>query len=306
MAMQAAAEKRQDKPRLRGSRGFWLWMLPVIIAYGLFKYWPMVYSFILSFADWNFVGEFSWVGLGNYANMFTKTMFSTGIVNTLKYIAWLFPFFVVLPLIFSVMLLNVRNKRAQELYKGLFFVPNILALSIVCMVWLWIFSTSYGLLNNILALLGKEPVKWLTDRNTAFYSVVAVCGWKYMGMNMLLFLAGMMNISQDCIEASRIDGANGWQCFWRIRMPLLAPTTVYVVITSVIFAAERAFTAISVLTSGGPAYTTTNLSYVIYEFAFKYYNIGTASAIAAFTSFFFLIITLIMMRTMGGFGYHEE
>ena len=168
MAMQAAAEKRQNKPRLRTSRGFWLWMLPVIIAYGLFKYWPMVYSFILSFADWNFVGEFSWVGLSNYANMFTKTMFSKGIVNTLKYIAWLFPFFVVLPLIFSVMLMNVRSKRAQELYKGLFFVPNILALSIVCMVWLWIFSTSYGLLNNILALLGKEPVKWLTDRNTAF------------------------------------------------------------------------------------------------------------------------------------------
>ena len=304
--MQATAKGHKGTPRLRGNQGFWLWMLPVIVAYGLFKYWPMVYSLILSFADWNFVGDFSWVGLGNYANMFTKTMFSKGVVNTLNYIAWLFPFFVVLPLIFSVMLLNVRSKHAQEFYKTMFFIPNILALSIVCMVWLWIFSTSYGLLNNILTAMGRAPVKWLTDRTTAFYSVVAVCGWKYMGMNMLLFMAGMLNISQDCIEASRIDGASGWQCFWRIKMPLLAPTTVYVVITSIIFAAERAFTAISVLTSGGPAYTTTNLSYVIYEFAFKYYNIGTASAIAVFTSIFFLIITVVMMRTMGGFGYHEE
>ena len=304
--MQATAKGHKGTPRLRGNQGFWLWMLPVIVAYGLFKYWPMVYSLILSFADWNFVGDFSWVGLGNYANMFTKTMFSKGVVNTLNYIAWLFPFFVVLPLIFSVMLLNVRSKHAQEFYKTMFFIPNILALSIVCMVWLWIFSTSYGLLNNILTAMGRAPVKWLTDRTTAFYSVVAVCGWKYMGMNMLLFMAGMLNISQDCIEASRIDGASGWQCFWRIKMPLLAPTTVYVVITSIIFAAERAFTAISVHTSGGPAYTTTNLSYVIYEFAFKYYNIGTASAIAVFTSIFFLIITVVMMRTMGGFGYHEE
>lgn len=285
---------------------FWLWMLPVITVYGLFKYWPMVYSLVLSFAKWNFVSELSWVGFGNYANMFSKTMFIKSLSNTLRYIAWLFPFFVVIPLAFSVMLLNVKNKSAQNTYRALFFIPNILALSIVCMVWLWIFSTSYGLLNNFLERFGMAPVKWLTNKETAFYSIIAVCGWKYMGMNMLLFLAGMMNISQDCIEASEIDGANGWQCFWRIKMPLLAPTTVYIVITSVIFAAERAFTAISVMTSGGPSYTTTNLSYVIYEFAFKYYNIGTASAIAFFTSVFFLLITILMMRTMGGFNYHEE
>lgn len=302
MQYQISARKKMR----RTDKGFWLWMLPVIAAYGLFKYWPMVYSFVLSFADWNFVTELSWVGLSNYANMFTKTMFSKGIINTFRYILWLFPFFVILPLLFSVLLLNIRNRHMQSIYKALFFIPNILALSIVCMVWLWIFSTSYGLLNNILSLFGLKAVKWLTNKQTAFYCIVAVCGWKYLGMNMILFLAGMMNISKDCIEASHIDGANGWQCFWRIKMPLLAPTTVYVVITSIIFAAERAFTAISVLTSGGPSYTTTNLSYVIYEFSFKYYNIGTASAIASFTSVFFLIITLVMMRTMGGFGYHEE
>ena len=248
----------------------------------------------------------TWVGLTNYANMFTKAMFSKGIVNTFSYIFWLFPFFVVLPLAFSVLLLNIKSKPLQGIYKGILFIPNILALSIVCMVWLWIFSNSYGLLNNLLEMFGAPPMKWLTSKDTAFYAVVAVCGWKYLGMNMLLFMAGMMNISQDCIEASYIDGANKWQCFWHIQFPLLGPTTVYVVITSVLFAAERAFTAISVLTSGGPSYTTTNLSYVIYEFAFRYYNIGTASAIAVFTSLFFLIITLIMMRTMGGFGYHED
>lgn len=295
------------KKRFRWEKvSFWIWLLPVIVAYGLFKYWPMVYSFILSFAKWNFVSDFSWVGLDNYINMFSKTMFIKGIVNTLKYIVYLFPFFVILPLMLSVMLLNVRNKFAQELYKTLFFIPNILALSIVCMVWLWIFSSSYGLLNNVLAKFGMDPLNWLTNNKTAFYCIIAVCGWKYLGMNMILFIAGLLNISQDCVEAAYIDGANGWQCFWRIKMPLLAPTTVYVVITSVIFAAERAFTAISVLTSGGPSYTTTNLSYVIYEFAFKYYNIGTASAISSFTSIFFLLLTILMMRSMGGFGYHEE
>ncbi len=290
----------------REAAGFWLWLFPVAAAYGVFKYWPMCYSFILSFANWNFISDFSWVGLSNYTNMFSKTMFIKGMVNTLKYIVYLFPFFVILPLVLSVMLLNVRNRFAQELYKTLFFIPNILALSIVCMVWLWIFSSSYGLLNNSLVRLGMAPVNWLTNSRTAFSCIVAVCGWKYLGMNMILFIAGLLNISRDCVEAAYIDGAGGWQCFWRIKMPLLAPTTVYVVITSVIFAAERGFTAISVLTSGGPSYTTTNLSYVIYEFAFKYYNIGTASAISTFTSLFFLMLTIIMMRTMGGYGYHEE
>ena len=118
-------------------------------------------------------------------------------------------------------------------------------------------------------------------------------------------MAGLLNIPQECIEASHIDGANAWQCFWRIKMPLLTPITVYVVTTSIIFAADRAFTAINILTSGGPSYTTTNLAYVIYEFAFKSYNIGMASAIAVFTSVFYLLITLFMMRSWGGFGRDE-
>ena len=126
-----------------------------------------------------------------------------------------------------------------------------------------------------------------------------------MGQNLILFMAGLLNIPQECVEASRIDGAGEWQCFWRIKFPLLMPTTIYMFITSVIFAADRAFTAIHILTSGGPSYSTTNLAYVIYEFAFKSYNIGIASAIAVFTSALYLLITVVMMKTLGGFEYHE-
>ena len=124
--------------------------------------------------------------------------------------------------------------------------------------------------------------------------------------NMIVLRTSFKGIPTALLESATIDGANAWQCFWRIKFPLIAPTTVYVLLTSVIFAAERAFTAINLLTQGGPSYSTTNLSYVIYEFAFKYYNIGTASAIAVFTSIIFLVITIIMMRSMGGFGYHDQ
>lgn len=286
--------------------GFLLYALPALVFFGVFKYWPMVYSTVLSFAKWNFVSDLKWVGWSNYASMFDKAMFVQGIGNTFSYIVALLPFFIVVPLILALMLLNVRNRHAQGLYKALYFMPTILAFSIICIVWVWMYNPGYGVLNNILSKLGLPQYAWISDPKTAFFSIVLVCGWKYMGQNMILFLAGLLNVSQDCIEASTIDGANGWQCFWHIKFPLLAPTTVYMLLTSVIFAAERAFTAINLLTQGGPSYTTTNLSYVIYEFGFKYYNIGMASAIAVFTSIIFLIITLIMMRTMGGFGNHES
>ncbi len=286
--------------------GFMLYVLPAIVFFGLFKYWPMVYSSVLSFAKWNFVSSLKWVGASNYAAMFGKAMFLKGIGNTFLYIFALLPFFIVIPLILAVMLLSVKNRKAQGLYKALYFMPTVLAFSIICIVWIWMYNPSYGVLNNILVKLGLTGQAWVSDPKTAFFAIVLVCGWKYMGQNMILFLAGLLNISQDCIEAATIDGANGWQCFWHIKFPLLAPTTVYMLLTSVIFAAERAFTAINLLTQGGPSYTTTNLSYVIYEFGFKYYNIGMASAIAVFTSTIFLIITIVMVRTMGGFGYHEQ
>jgi len=304
--MSSVVNTRKLNTQRKKAVGFWLYLLPAIVFFIAFKYWPFIYSTILSFAKWNFVSELSWIGTKNYVSMFSKTMFVKGIKNTLSYIVFQLPGFVIFPLLFSTMLLNVKNKLAQSVYKSLLFIPTILALSICCYVWMWIYSTTYGFLNNVLMKLGLEPVQWLTDKNVAFWSIVLVCGWKYLGQNLILFMAGLMNISQDCIEAASIDGANGWQCFWRIKMPLLWPTMVYVLITSVIFAADRSFTAINILTAGGPSYSTTNLAYVIYEFAFKSYNIGIASAIAVFTSAFFLIITIVMMKTLGGFGYNEE
>ena len=150
----------------------------------------------------------------------------------------------------------------------------------------------YLLITNYLKLKDTYLILILTQLVNVFY--------------VILMKNFMKTVPKALIEAAKIDGANAWQCFWRIKFPLIAPTTVYVLLTSVIFAAERAFTAINLLTQGGPSYSTTNLSYVIYEFAFKYYNIGTASAIAVFTSIIFLVITIIMMRSMGGFGYHDQ
>ncbi|MEF9973983.1 MAG: sugar ABC transporter permease [Clostridia bacterium] len=285
---------------------FCLYLLPSVALYAVFKYWPIIYSFFLSFYKWNFVGKMKWVGLQNYVNMFDRAAFQMAVGNTGLYILGMFPFFVVLPLLMALMVMGVRNKKLQTLNKVCFFLPYILAFSIICLVWMWMFNPGFGLLNNLLKLFGLEGYSWLSDTRTAMFSVILVSGWKQMGANMILFIAGLLCVSEEYVEAAKIDGANKWQLFWRIKWPLLAPTTAYMVLTSVIFAAERAFTPINILTRGGPSDTTTNLSHLIYQFGFQYFNIGMSSAIAIFTALAFFIVTLVMMKVSGGYQYDEK
>jgi ABC-type sugar transport system permease subunit len=285
---------------------FLLYTSPALIFFFAYKIWPIAYSLGLSFFDWNFVKRMKFVSLKNYAAMFQRAEFQAAMANTLWYILGLLPAFIILPLAFAVMLTDVRSSRAQNLYKMFLFMPTVLALAIVCLVWMWMFNPSFGLLNSVIGFFGIKPQAWLSNKHTALISIIMVSGWKFLGSNLILFYAGLVSISRDYVEAAIVDGASKWQIFMKIKWPLLSPTTIYIVITSVIFAAERAFTPINILTQGGPANTSTNLSYVIYRFGFEYFNIGLASASAIFTAVLFLIITRVMMKTLGGYSYYEN
>ena len=285
---------------------FFLYMLPALVTFILYKFWPIVYSFVLSFFKWNFVGAMKWNGLRNFVEMMQREAFQKAVVNTFLYMIGLFPFFMILPLIFALVLANVRSKKFQNFYKALLFLPSILAFSIICLVWMWMFNPQFGVLNNILGIFGHPGFAWLSDNKTAMLSIILVSGWKHIGTNMILFIAGLLCINKEYIEAATIEGASGWQVFWKIKWPLLRPTTIYILITSVIFAAERAFTPINILTSGGPSDATTNLSHIIYVFAFEYFNIGLASSTAIFTSIFFLIITASLIKIAGGLWHYDD
>ncbi len=283
-----------------------LYLIPALVFFICFKYWPILYSFILSLFNWNFVTSMKWVGLFNYAEMFKRPAFWLAIHHTILYIVGLFPFFVIIPLFAAVILTNIKPKRMQNVYKALFFIPAVLAFAIICIVWMWIFNPSFGVFNTILRHFGFNGYSWLNDKRTALPSIILVSGWKQMGASMLLFEAGLMTISHEYEEAARIDGANAWQIFWKIKWPLLTPTAFYIITTSIIFASDRAFTPINVLTKGGPAEATTNLAHIIYLFAFNYFNSGLASATAIFTSIFFFIITIGLMRLARRFSYYEN
>lgn len=285
---------------------FFLYLLPALTVFALFKYWPIFFSAVLSFFQWNFVGRMKWVGLSNFAAMLKRESFQFAARNTLFYIIGLFPFFVVLPLLFAVALTNIKSRFAQGFYKALLFIPTILAFSIICLVWMWMFNPNFGLLNNLVMLAGGKRVAWLADRKTALFSIIMVTGWKIIGSNLILYVASLMMIPRDYIEAAIIDGASPWLTFWRIKWPLLAPTTIFILVTAINYAAEKAFTPINILTKGGPADMSTNLSHIIYVYGFTFFNIGLASATAIFTSIFFFLVTKAMMQSSGGFGYYEN
>jgi ABC-type sugar transport system permease subunit len=171
---------------------------------------------------------------------------------------------------------------------------------------MWIYNPNFGLLNNILLRIGFRRIAWLAERNTALISILMVTGWKIIGSNLILYLAGLIMVPRDYLEAARIDGANALRVFWYIKWPLLAPTTIYLLVTAINYAAEKAFVPINILTKGGPADVSTNLSHIIYVYGFTFFNIGLASATAIFTSIFFFIVTKTMMRASGGFGYYEN
>ena len=275
----------------------YLYLAPALLLLLLFKYWPMLFSIILSVFKWNLVSQNkAFVGLANYAGLLNRELFTVSLKNTAIYTLALVPLYLALPLLLAVVLYGVASERLQSAYKAIIFSPTVLSFAITCMVWLWIFNPIHGILNRVLAAFGVQSISWLSDSKVALWSIVLVSGWKAFGYNLVLFFAGLASIPKEYTEAAQIDGASPWQLFWKIKWPLLSPTTFFALVTTIIFAAERAFIPINILTKGGPYNSTTNLSYAINVFGFNFFDAGLASAAATLTFLIFVIVTAIQVR----------
>jgi len=284
----------------------YLYIAPALLLLVVFKFWPMIFGLALSVLKWNFVSATKeFVGLSNYLGMFARDTFLIALKNTLLYILALLPFYLVLPLALAVLLGSIRSPRMAAIYKAVIFAPAVLSFAITCMVWLWIFNPLYGVLNRLLALIGLPGVSWLSDATIALWAIVLVSGWKTFGYNMVLLIAALSSVSKQYVEVAQIDGATSWQIFWKIKWPLISPTMFFLLVTTMIFTAERAFVPINILTKGGPYEATTNLSFAIYLFGFHYFDAGLASATATFTFALFLLITLFEVRYLERYVTYE-
>jgi multiple sugar transport system permease protein/sn-glycerol 3-phosphate transport system permease protein len=275
----------------------YLLVAPLIILMVIFIYWPLVYSVYLSFFDWNFVRPVKdYVGFENYTRLLDTPSFITSLRGTWFYMVTLIPLQVFLPLGLALMLWPIRKSRLQSSYRVMIFTPTIIAYSVAAVMWLWIFNPLQGVLNKVLFDLGVERIHWLSDRNTAIWAVIIVATWKSLGFHMLLYLAALEAVPQDQVEAAQLDGAGSWELMKSIRFPLISPTFFFVLITTVISVNDDVFGAINVLTDGGPFESTTNIIYFLYQSGFRFFQIGTASAVSVIVFVATCLLTWVQFK----------
>jgi multiple sugar transport system permease protein len=303
----AAAAARSRLPRLELSNrtrerlAGYLFVAPDAIGLLIFVGGPMVLSLSLGFFNVSGFGEYAFVGLDNYRRMAADPLFWKSLSVTIIYIAILVPSLYVSGL--GLALLVQNNSRFNGVVRSLLFMPQTVSLVVVGLVWQVILADKVGLFNQTGSMLGLPAVSWLGDPRFALYTVTAICIWFLMGYYMLIFLGGLQDIPREYYEAARIDGAGPVQSFFKITLPLLQPTSFFVLLVSTVAAVcgSQTFDLIYVMTKGGPANTTSLAIFYIYQQAFLFNEYGYTAAMASVLVLVLMAITVLMfMLTRGG------
>lgn len=276
----------------------WLFVLPAFAGILVFIIIPVICSFGLSFAKWDLINPIVFAGLDNYREIFTEPLFFKILVNTVVFAVSTSVLGVIIPLILAC-ILNSKI-RGSEFFKTAYFLPFITPMIVIGIVWEWIFDPNIGLLANVLNI----HINWLYDPNWAMPALIIVSVWKLIGYNMIIFLASLAGISNSMFEAAKIDGANHFQTFKNVTVPLMAPSIFFVIIITAV-SSFQIFDLIYIMTQGGPLDSTNVMVYAIYKNAFEYFNIGKASAIAYVLFFIILGLTLIQWHLRKKIVYSE-
>lgn len=268
-------------------------LLPTVVGFVAFSCVPILRSLYLSFTSWDVLRAPDWVGIDNYRILLTSEEFYRVMGNTLEYIVLYVPLMLASSLAIAS-LLN-RDFRGVLVYKVLFFLPVLTSWVAGSLVWRWILNYKYGIVNVLLSYVGIQGPAWLDDRHWAMPGIVLASVWKDVGFFALIFLGALKGINTDYYEAASIDGATPWQRFRSITLPLVSPTTFFVVVTSIINSFQ-VFTQVMVMTEAGPAGATQVIIERIYRYAFQFYKMGYASALSWVLFGMVFVVTYVQWR----------
>lgn len=285
------------RSRRRSTLIGWCFLLPSFIGFVIFRFLPIICSFLLGFTEWNLVSGFSGIkfaGIDNFIELFHNDTFLTSLLHTFQYAVIVVPFTVVLALIFAVI---INDKiHCRSLVRLMIYMPYISSMVAVAMVWTSLYSPNYGPINSLLRSVGIENVPgWITSSKSALPALMIIGVWQAVGYYMVLFIAGLQCIPASLYEAAEIDGANAVQCFFKITIPMVSPTTFFVLINCII-GSFNVFTLVKVMTTGGPGDSTMVTVYYVYEQAVEYNKIGYACSASIILFFFVFIITFIQLK----------
>jgi multiple sugar transport system permease protein len=267
-----------------------VFLLPSLIPLLAFVIGPMISAGWTSLHSWNLIGPMQWVGLDNYAFLLSDPATHQAFLHTVYYIVGYLPLVYVGGLALALAL-NSRL-RGRAIFRGVYFLPVITSWVVVALVWRWLLSPSNGVVNNVLAVFGIEGPGWWADPAWAMPSIILASAWKDLGFVMVILLAGLQTINPDLYEAAELDGAGWWRRLRSITMPLLSPSTFFVIVLSLINGFQ-VFDQVYVMTGGGPNDASRVVVQQVYDLTFRYGQAGMASALSWLLFFVILVITLI-------------
>ena len=288
--------KREKNRRLRTNLTGLSFVLPFLIVYALFLIWPIILGLRMSFFNWTLsgLGSSDFLGLGNYQLLFSDSAFWQSLGVTLIFTIISTPLLIIVSL--ALALLVNRAIPGQSFFRAVFFAPYILPVSVIVLIWSWLYQPGFGLINGVLADFHLSAVGWLSDPHIALLSIIILTVWWTVGFDFLLYLAGMQQISPELNEAASLDGAGAWARVRWITIPLLNRTTTMILILQVIASLQVFSQAYLLMGAGdGPNYSTRGIVQYIYEAGFTTFRIGFASAGS------YILFILILIVSIGQF-----
>ncbi len=272
---------------------------PSLAVIVVFFFLPVLAAFMMSFTDFDIysLGNLSYirfVGIDNYKKLLENPLFWKSLKNTFYFVVIGGPLSVAVSL-GTALLLNSKLVKLKGIFRLTYFLPVVTTLVAVAIMWRFIYHPRFGLLNYLLSFVGINPIDWLGDANFSMPAIILMAVWKNFGYNMIIFIAGLQNIPEYLYEAAVLEGANGWQQFKRITIPMLAPTTLFISIITMI-GYFQLFAEPYIMTQGGPLNSTLSIVLYMYQEGFRWWNMGYSTALAFALFFIIFIVTMIQFR----------
>jgi multiple sugar transport system permease protein len=283
--------------RARGNRDTWValgFILPTVFGFLVFYLWPSVRGFGLSFTDYQFFADSSFVGLDNYQRIVTDETFWNAMLVTVWYVVLNIGFQTVLAVLLAVLLHRLTR---SVVIRGLVLMPYLVANVVVALLWFWMLDAQIGVVNQILSWFGIGSISFFGSEAWAIPTIAFVNTWRHLGYTALLIFAGLVMIPRMLYEAGRVDGASEWQMFWRVTLPLLRPVLALVLVITVV-GSFQVFDTVAVTTLGGPADASRVIQYYIYDLAFERLDYGYASAVSVVLLVILSVIAFVQLRLM--------
>lgn len=289
--------------RWQEAKWAYLFLLPNLVLFLAFTIYPVFASFYYSLNRWDLHTPMKFIGLGNYQALFVDPIFRKVLFNTFYFTAGVIPFQTALGLLIAVGL--NQKLRFMTVYRAIYFVPVVTSAIAVSMVWQWMYQPQWGVINTLLGYVGIQGPNWLFSQRWAMPAVIILSIWKNVGYSVVLYLAALQGVPEALYESAMIDGANAWQRFRKITIPMISPTTFFIIVLSVI-GSFQSFDQVYILTQGGPSRATSVIAYYLYQNGFQFFAMGYAAAIAYVLFAMLFVMTLIQWYYRRRWVFGEE